>query len=287
MDWFILIFATAQFVFLLAVLRPLEVMFPAKLSQQFFRPQWFTDFCFYWGHFLLWNGLVFWCLFAFRDSLDWLVSPEFRARVAAQPWWLQAVEVVLLSDFTIYWGHRLQHRVGFLWRFHAVHHSSEHLDWLAAAREHPLDTIYTVSLVNLPGFAFGFPLETISSFILFRGIWAVYIHSNVRLPMGPLGLILGAPELHHWHHDRARDAGNYGNLTPIMDVIFGTHYCPYYEPVCFGLRESVDRSYVGHMLQPLLPRMSREDHSPGPNPESVSQSGTSMSPSGFTTSNTT
>ena len=43
----------------------------------------------------------------------------------------------LLGDLLIYWGHRLQHHSALLWRFHAVHHSAEHLDWLAAHREHP------------------------------------------------------------------------------------------------------------------------------------------------------
>jgi sterol desaturase/sphingolipid hydroxylase (fatty acid hydroxylase superfamily) len=187
----------------------------------------------------------------------WLnsVAPaSFRHAVASQPWWLQAGEVVLLSDFLIYWGHRLQHRVGFLWRFHAVHHSAEHLDWLAAHREHPLDTIYTVGLINLPAFILGFPLETLAGLIAFRGIWAVYIHSNVRLPIGPLGMLLGAPELHHWHHDRARDAGNYANLSPLMDILFGTYRCPDHEPERFGLNEPTPRTYVAHLVQPFLPR---------------------------------
>src|SRR5207244_4660032 len=108
---------------------------------------------------------------------DGVVPHGFRRGVASQPWWLQAVEVVLLSDLFVYWGHRLQHRVGFLWRFHAVHHSAEHLDWLAAHREHPADTIYTVGLLNLPLYIAGFPVAMLSYLIAFRGIWAIYIHS--------------------------------------------------------------------------------------------------------------
>ena len=47
--------------------------------------------------------------------------------VAAQPVWLQAVEIYLLADFLGYWIHRLFHSRGW-WPFHAVHHSSEELD---------------------------------------------------------------------------------------------------------------------------------------------------------------
>jgi sterol desaturase/sphingolipid hydroxylase (fatty acid hydroxylase superfamily) len=158
---------------------------------------------------------------------------------------------MVAGDLLIYWGHRLQHRIDFLWRFHAVHHSAENLDWLAAYREHPLDTIYTMSLVNLPLYVVGFPVATLSYLIAFRGLWAVYIHSNVRLPLGPLRLLVGAPEIHHWHHDRDRTAGNYANLSPLLDVVFGTFRCPDHEPSHFGLSEPTPSNRSGR-AQPAI-----------------------------------
>jgi sterol desaturase/sphingolipid hydroxylase (fatty acid hydroxylase superfamily) len=141
--------------------------------------------------------------------------------------------------------------VPFLWRFHSIHHSSEHLDWLAAHREHPLDTVYTMSLINLPAFLVGFPVETLAGLIAFRGIWAIYIHSNTRINIGPLRMLLGSPELHHWHHDRDRFSGNYANISPLMDILFGTYRCPDHEPAAFGIHEPIARSYVGQMLHPF------------------------------------
>src|SRR5204862_1034520 len=130
------------------------------------------------GQYLLWSGCVLLMLRFFRGGLDHIIPGSFRAAVSSQAWWLQAIEVIFLSDLFIYWGHRLQHRVPFLWRFHSVHHSAEHLDWLAAYREHPLDTIYTMGLVNLPLYIVGFPVAMLTYLIAFRGIWAIYIHSN-------------------------------------------------------------------------------------------------------------
>lgn len=245
---------SGSFLFLCAVFYPLEKAFPAKRGQRFFRPDWWLDLCFFLGQYLLWSGAVLWVLNHFGDGMDRVVPGAFRAAVAGQPWWLQAIEVVLLSDFFVYWGHRIQHRVPFLWRFHSVHHSAEHLDWLAAHREHPLDTIYTMSLINLPAFALGFPLETLAGLIAFRGIWAIYIHSNVRLPIGPLRWFIGAPELHHWHHDKDRNAGNYANISPLMDIVFGTYRCPDHEPDSFGVKEEFPRSYLGQMLHPFRRR---------------------------------
>jgi sterol desaturase/sphingolipid hydroxylase (fatty acid hydroxylase superfamily) len=242
-----------SFLFLTLVFRPLELVFPARDGQRFFRPHWWTDLCFFLGQYLVWGSAVLWVLSYLNQLVGNIVPENFRHAVAAQPWWLQVIEVFVLSDFLIYWGHRLQHRVPLLWRFHSVHHSAEHLDWLAAHREHPLDTIYTMGIVNLPAMLLGFPLETVTGFIVFRGLWAIYIHSNVRLPLGPLRMLVGAPELHHWHHDRDRDAGNYGNLSPLMDILFGTYRCPDHEPEHFGLNQPTPQTYLGQLVQPLLP----------------------------------
>lgn len=253
----LLVATSASFVFLLVLFGPLERAFPAKPGQRFFRPAWWTDLCFFAGQYLVWSGLVAGTLLIFRGWLDSVFPSAFRQAVAAQPWWLAAVEVVVLSDFCVYWGHRLQHRVGWLWRFHSVHHSAEHLDWLAAHREHPVDTIYTMTLINLPVLVLGFPASTLAGLIAFRGLWAIYIHSNVRLPMGPLKMLVGAPQLHHWHHDKSRDAGNYANISPLMDLLFGTYRCPDHEPESFGLAEPISSSYLGQMLDPLRPKRKR------------------------------
>jgi sterol desaturase/sphingolipid hydroxylase (fatty acid hydroxylase superfamily) len=272
-----------SFCFLALLFRPLEAACPARPGQPFFRPGWFTDLSFFLGQYLLWGGLVLWVLAQYGECLGAVVPAGLREAIGAQPLWLQVIGVVLLSDVLVYWGHRLQHRVGFLWRIHAVHHSAEHLDWLAAHREHPLDTVYTVGLINLPAYALGFPLEALTGFIAFRGVWAVYIHSNVRLPTGPLRVLFGAPELHHWHHARDRDAGNYSNLSPIMDILFGTYRCPDQEPESFGINEPTPTTYWGHMLRPFLPgTFSREtggSHFSAANKAHPQEGVTSTSPS--------
>ena len=247
-----LVLATAVSIVFLAVLFwPLETAYPARPGQKWFRPHWFTDLCFLLGQYLLFNGLILGLLEGIRIWLDDSMPTGFRAAVAAQPWWLQALEVIVLSDFCVYWGHRLQHRWPLLWRFHSIHHSAEHLDWLAAHREHPLDTVYTLTLINLPAFLLGFPVATLAGLVAFRGLWAIYIHSNVRLPLAPLRMLIGAPELHHWHHDCARDAGNYANISPLMDLLFGTYRCPDHEPEKFGIREKISPTYFGQMLHPF------------------------------------
>lgn len=243
----------ASLIFLCLVFMPLEKAFPAKANQKIFRKGWLLDLCYFLGQYLLWSGLVLQVLFHFSDWLDNIIPVSFRTTVQLQPIWLQATEVIIFSDLIIYWGHRLQHKIDFLWRFHKVHHSAEHLDWLAAHREHPIDSIYTIGLINLPAFIMGFDLDALALIVAFRGIWAIYIHSNVRLPLGKLKMLIGSPELHHWHHDKDRDRGNYANISPLMDILFGTYVCPPHEPEDFGIIEKFPKTYAGQMLKPILP----------------------------------
>lgn len=260
----ILIGTATSLLFLVIVFRPMEWLFPAKKEQPLLRKHWALDLSYFLGQYLLWGILILWLLQHFGVFVQEIVPESFRNTIASQPIWLQAVEMLFLSDFLIYWGHRLQHKVEFLWQFHKVHHTAEHMDWLAAHREHPLDTIYTMGLINLPAFVMGFPLELIAGIIAFRGIWAIYIHSNVRFPIGPLKWIIGSPELHHWHHDLERDRGNYGNVSPIMDLLFGTHTCPDHEPDQFGIKEQFPKTYVGQLIDPMIPNVfkSRKQKTP-------------------------
>lgn len=236
--------------YLALVFRPLEVVFPAR-AQRFLRPQWSTDLSYFAGQYLFWNGLEFGLLAGASRWLEAHGPAAPRAALAGLPWWLQAVLVVLASDLLLYWAHRLQHRSDWLWRFHAVHHTAEHLDWLAAHREHPLDMIYTAAAVNLPPFLLGLSIETIGALIAFRGMWAIFIHSNVRISIGPLRALIGAPELHRWHHARDRDAGNFANLSPLMDLLFGTYHASEQEPERLGIEEQAPSGYLGQLLWPF------------------------------------
>src|SRR5690349_8813424 len=110
---------------LFAMFRPLELAFPAKREQALFRPHFGTDLSYLLGQYLLFNGAVFWAL---EHLSPWVraATPEvMRYWVASRHTLVQLFIVVLIGDLLIYWGHRLQHRVDFLWRFHCIHHSSE------------------------------------------------------------------------------------------------------------------------------------------------------------------
>lgn len=170
---------------LASVYWPLEWAWPAREGQRWLRARIGTDFLFLTGQYLAWNGVALAFLLGARHGVEaWGGLGGLQAVVARQPFVLQVLEALLLGDLSVYWFHRASHRFELLWRFHAVHHTSEHVDWVAAHREHPVDGVLTQLAINLPGIVMGFDFATISSFVVFRGLWAIFIHSNVRLPLG-------------------------------------------------------------------------------------------------------
>ena len=238
------------------VFSPLERAFPAR-EQKILRSEWHIDLVFFLGQYLVWGALITAALDCVSGSLHPLLPASWIGLISGQPWPVQALEVLALSDLSIYWFHRLQHQVPWLWQFHAVHHTAEHLDWLAAHREHPLDGLATQLVINLPAFLLGFSTSTLSLIIAFRGLWAIFIHSNVRIPLGPLRWIVGSPELHHWHHAKEGGDCNFANLSPLMDLAFGTYKCPPTEPERFGVQEPFPRSYFAQLCHPFKKLLSK------------------------------
>lgn len=228
-----------------AIFVPLERVFPARV-QGVLRPHLALDAAFFFGQYLVVTSAIVAALTLVAERLP-------RGAIATHlPAWQQVILAVALGDFVVYWFHRACHRVPLLWRFHAVHHTSEHLDWLAAHREHPLDGLFTMACLNLPALLLGVRMEVLAGVAVFRGLWSIFVHSNVRLPLGPLRVLLGAPELHHWHHARVETTHNFANLAPWLDWVFGTYHCPEGEERWpLGIPEAWPRSYLRLLLEPL------------------------------------
>jgi len=233
-----------------AIFVPLERRFalrPAKV----FRPGWRTD------------GVHFFLTHALSELLtvipvglvialtDPLVSERLEDLVGSWPRIFQIAAALLIVELTGYGAHRLMHAVPFLWRIHAVHHSSAQLDWLAAARVHPLDQVLGRTL----GFAalrlLGFSSVIGGGALAIVVLWAIFLHANVRLRFPRLRGLVATPEFHHWHH--ARDARcNYAGLFPFIDRLFGTLHLPERWPEAYGTETPVPDGYVGQLKAPFI-----------------------------------
>ena len=115
-----------------------------------------------------------------------------------------------------------------LWRFHAVHHSSPELDWLAGSRVHFVETVLTRSIVLLPLLFLGFSQSAVNAYAVLVGIQAVVAHANIGVRFGWLEYLVVLPRYHHWHHARHIDYWdrNYAIHLPVIDMLMGSFKLP-------------------------------------------------------------
>ena len=186
------------------------------------------------------------------DLLYWLVGPLFllAGRVLllvaaawavtlvwgddARPWplrelplWQQCAAALLLEDALMYWVHRVFHsRLG--WRFHAAHHSPEVLDWTAAARFHPVNSVLEFALADVAVLLLGFSPAALAALAPFNLVYSALVHANLDWTFGPLRYVFASPVFHRWHHTAAGEGldRNFAPTFPFLDVAFGTFYMP-------------------------------------------------------------
>ncbi|HLF70918.1 MAG TPA: sterol desaturase family protein [Dehalococcoidia bacterium] len=175
--------------------------------------------------------------------------------ISHQPLALQLIEFLLLADLAGYWQHRAFHRVGRLWRFHAVHHSSTDVDWLSSVRVHPLNDALASTAVATPLLLLGFSPAALAAYLPFLTLYAVMLHANVSWSFGPLRNVISSPAFHRWHHSAEAEAldKNFAGLLPAVDWIFGTLYFPKDKlATVFGVNgEQLPASFLGQLAYPF------------------------------------
>jgi sterol desaturase/sphingolipid hydroxylase (fatty acid hydroxylase superfamily) len=243
-------------VLLAVIFIPLERLF-ALHPRRVLRRGWRTDVV----HFLV-NGAavrigMVVSAVVFGLVLRAFVPVPLRHAVAASPSWVQVTAGFAIATVGGYVGHRASHEVPLLWRFHRVHHSVRELDWLAATHGHPLDEVFTRSVAVLPLYALGFGRVSLGAFVVVLALQAVFIHSNVRMGLGPLRWVIGTPQFHHWHHAREPQAynSNYAGEFPALDALFGTLYLPGNRwPAQYGVDDVQPDGYLRQLAWPFRTR---------------------------------
>jgi sterol desaturase/sphingolipid hydroxylase (fatty acid hydroxylase superfamily) len=145
-------------------------------------------------------------------------------------WWAGTAGLLLdllLLDFLIYWWHRANHRAGFLWRFHDVHHRDEFLDTTSAVRFHSGEVLLSALARAAIIVPLALPLVSVLVFETVVLLAALFHHSNARLPRWferPLSWLIITPSIHWVHHHavRADTDSNYGTLLSVWDRLFGS-----------------------------------------------------------------
>ncbi|MEG8064834.1 sterol desaturase family protein [Xanthomonas hortorum pv. gardneri] len=261
LDWFVISLFFSALVFV-----PLE-RYLGKRRISPLRPGWHTDI----GYFFMSHVLVQFILIlvtASTSSIAGLAAfPALKAAIQSLPVWGQFLIAVFVADMAQASLHRAYHNIPWLWRFHAVHHSSREMDWLAGSRIHFVEIVLTRSAVLLPLLILGFSTPAVNAYVILVGLQAVLANSNLGLRFGWLEYVLVLPRYHHWHHARQQDYidVNYAIHLPLVDMLMGTFKLPPSRdawPQEYGVMklETVPKGLMRQHLMPFRRRKTFDDY---------------------------
>ncbi len=164
-------------------------------------------------------------------------APAFLLPDEVVPFLFTAV-LFVISDLSRFLVHVAMHRIPFLWRFHAVHHTAEVLTAFSLFRVHPLETLLmqirrVLVMGILTGIFFYFWRRQAVQFTLL-GVNALTLiasfslsnlrHSHVFLGFGKLERLFISPAQHQIHHgdEESYFNKNFGTWLSCWDQMFGS-----------------------------------------------------------------
>ena len=180
---------------------------------------------------------------------------------------LYTFTLFVVSDFTRYWLHRLEHSLAFLWKIHKIHHSAEVLTPITFYRVHPIENIlfglrYALSAGLVTGvflYLFGIGLHVVqimgaNIFVFMFGLIGSNLrHSHVPLSYGRvLEMFFISPSAHQIHHSVKGVESNFGGYLAIWDTLFNTKSKALHVESKIGLNEKSQHTLKGLLLSPFL-----------------------------------
>ncbi len=164
---------------------------------------------------------------------------------------------IIILDCWIYWWHRANHEVPFLWRFHEVHHLDEFLDASSAFRFHFGEVMLSAVVRAVVIWLLDIPLTSVVLFETLVLSMALFHHSNVDLPKWlerPLSKVVVTPSLHWVHHHaiRADTDSNYANICSVWDVVFGSRSkTQRWKDMPIGVERRHDEGLIRLLMRPF------------------------------------
>jgi sterol desaturase/sphingolipid hydroxylase (fatty acid hydroxylase superfamily) len=248
---------------LMAVFPPIE-RFWALHPQRLFRKAFGTDLVYYFVSGIVPKMFLVLPLTVLAAAVHHWLPVALYQMTAEMPLAIRLIAALVVGEVGAYWGHRWSHEIPLLWRFHAIHHSAEEMDWLVNSRVHPVDIIFTRLCGLIPMYALGLAqpmgnrLDLVPVLVSIIGTaWGFFIHSNVNWRLGWLEWIISTPAFHHWHHTNDGPEvvnKNYSAMLPWVDRCFGTFYLPNHQwPAKYGIDSAMPPGFGEQMLQPLAP----------------------------------
>lgn len=153
--------------------------------------------------------------------------------------WVSFGLYLLLFDAVHYGLHRAQHRCGWWWQLHVLHHSQRQMTLWSDNRNHLLDSVLIDSAIVIVALGVGIAPAQFVGVVAVTQLLESLSHANLRLDFGPLlGRLVVSPRFHRTHHGITEWQGtgnagghNFAVLFPLWDLLFRTaRFDGRYEP---------------------------------------------------------
>ncbi|MCG8314326.1 MAG: sterol desaturase family protein [Pseudomonadales bacterium] len=180
------------------------------------------------------------------------------------PLWLQLLLAIVMADIGITLMHFASHKITFLWKLHAVHHSVQRMYGFNGLMKHPLHQLIESMAGTAPLLLIGVTPEVMSLLAFAVALQLMLQHSNVDYAVGPLIHLLAINKLHRFHHINEAGEGdvNFGLFTTLTDRVLGTNVYDgqrLFNSIDLGIAKEphFPNSYLAQLLSPF--RVSRRE----------------------------
>jgi sterol desaturase/sphingolipid hydroxylase (fatty acid hydroxylase superfamily) len=154
--------------------------------------------------------------------------------------WLAMLAGFVVQELSYYWEHRLGHRVGLLWAFHSIHHSSNEFNHSTAARGFYFDGLLRTPF-DLPAALLGVPPIVFFAVSALKNAYGIWNHASYVGDLGWMERVFATPRNHMVHHANQPQYidKNFSQVLIVWDRMFGT-FEPYSEAPVVGLVKQVE-----------------------------------------------
>nr|WP_245161539.1 sterol desaturase family protein [Brevundimonas alba] len=193
-------------------------------------------------------------LFITRGLQVWAPWLEVTA-LAQLPVWAQLTILFVVTDFCVYWWHRLQHESRIVWQFHKTHHSQVNLNVMTTFRATVIDRIVAFAIMAVPAAMMQVDAALPVALAAVLQFHQLVIHSDSGWSFGPLDRIFVSPSFHEVHHSSLEPHldRNYGGVLSIWDHMFGTSVARGDQPLVYGLvAERLPEAWLWQQATPVI-----------------------------------
>jgi sterol desaturase/sphingolipid hydroxylase (fatty acid hydroxylase superfamily) len=137
---------------------------------------------------------------------------------------VQFLLAVLIADCVMTMIHYWSHRVGWLWKFHSIHHGVQRLYGFNGFVRHPLHQTLDIAFGTLPLVLAGMSVRVAATLGVAIVMQLILQHSNVDYRLGPFQKLLAIGPVHRLHHVNWAGQGdvNFGLFFTLWDRLLGT-----------------------------------------------------------------